>query len=1180
MDGRNRDCNLAFVPAALQTRNHPLTAGGAPEPSGRGAIASKASLGPACSVNGTAEPSRSSYHPYARNSLGDGVSRVKDRPQSYVQQGPGYQLSCPSGNGADAWQSTLVYIGADEGQGISHFQPLPAACSRRCSSSSNAAGDSGLRPFPRPRPSVDNLGDSVNSLPAPPPPPSTPNESRILRRQQNQYKRHGSVTLAWQQRLSGSSLGSIKYGRGSFASNADPPGHVRDGANCASQRASRFSSGDCVGELLADTGASPISTPVNTWYRLSQASNSSNNNATPDDSGGMPVCRRGSVRSATIGTPTPARWTSSSFATPGVDHSWGSDSADSGCSNNGLAPSEPQAKRNSQAGGACGRSGARYGDSGGRQPCRRQSCTLFVPVNTSRASASAAQRLRLCEGSSHGEASQLQGGAAIGNGNNGACNANSAEEGDCGSSIGNNREGDKGLATSGSTASAACCHQSSARPSLYSGMNGIPTGDCSAANVAIPGVKDQLIAPRENDNAMGCCAENSCTGMRTTGSSSARSPAHSAYSSSSSIGGFRASSSSASSRGSSMLRSGAGSWETSMVLVMSEAGAVTQGCSSSSSSDRLLTHSNLGASVTTTANGAAAATLSEGCAIGRGSSTPHNRSGSHSAENPNPEWLTRPAQQSVAAGGNGRSSSSSNHYHNSTETTAQPGHKHSPLHEAADYSFVPQSLRVSQGQNGPPGADVQADGDGPVRGTERNRNLEAREEGGVGRLRSVASPTASDRAKAKSSASCTFSSSHAVAAKPAGPFFSSSATSPLPPPLCTSTPSSSSSASDSHVTPGRIATVSTSLSSHSRSNSAGSASATPVSQHTLSTSRGYPHSSSLDIETVVGADELSTYTAAHSRQAEGANPSISFGRSNSSALEKPCKESKDPTRRRHALLLTNPPKQALPLLPEEMTSLSVPSDATTAPALAPTLAADEASSAANTTAACTPTDALRCGSGAEKVGKHISMGGDNLFDNAAGVVNSPTHFVVQKKQQQQRRWPQEALAYVPQEAGEHDLDRNTFKYSSKTGVAGEHHRDSHLQGYDAHSQNDSSDAEDIARHPTLVFDSSPILRASALIEEALVDAESHRRTLHTTDSNQTAASSSGESSSAEDPDAGMRLPHRRIRSQSDVRPTNYGASAFFSMVAACALAQPGGSGALSVRQRMCDFVQGTHAAVG
>ncbi|KAJ2484917.1 hypothetical protein EV174_002075 [Coemansia sp. RSA 2320] len=139
----------------------------------------------------------------------------------------------------------------------SHFQPhsdsyyYNAHSHRPGGSHPTLHATAGLQAFPRPRDSYDaadsiaangNGGDICNP----------PIDSRLERRKKNQYKRHGSLTLAWQQRLSNNSM--------------------RDPA----QTKTRLSS-----EIIdsADSG-SPIPTPATgSWYRPHQLRNSGSSTA-------------------------------------------------------------------------------------------------------------------------------------------------------------------------------------------------------------------------------------------------------------------------------------------------------------------------------------------------------------------------------------------------------------------------------------------------------------------------------------------------------------------------------------------------------------------------------------------------------------------------------------------------------------------------------------------------------------------------------------------------------------------------------------------------------------------------------------------------------------------------------------------------------------------------------------
>ncbi|KAJ2757079.1 hypothetical protein GGI19_000320 [Coemansia pectinata] len=153
---------------------------------------------------------------------------------------------------------------------VSHFQTAPIA-------------SVALQAFPRPRDSVDGAvsidgevgdGDSSSAV-----------DSRLERRKRNQYKRHGSLTLAWQQRLSGGGSREPELARTRLSSEID---------------------------VCAGSG-SPIPTPANaTWYRPNRSSGTV---LLPGKDRQETLRRLDSQQSATVQTQRQSRWRSGSLAT-------------------------------------------------------------------------------------------------------------------------------------------------------------------------------------------------------------------------------------------------------------------------------------------------------------------------------------------------------------------------------------------------------------------------------------------------------------------------------------------------------------------------------------------------------------------------------------------------------------------------------------------------------------------------------------------------------------------------------------------------------------------------------------------------------------------------------------------------------------------------------------------------
>ncbi|KAJ2684135.1 hypothetical protein IWW39_005090 [Coemansia spiralis] len=136
-----------------------------------------------------------------------------------------------------------------------------------------------LQAFPQPRDSVDgavSIGGNVGSS-------SPAVDSRLDRRRKNEYKRHGSLTLAWQQRLSGSRE------------------HEQSRARLSS-------------ELDVGSG-SPIPTPANaTWYRPNRNSGTM---LAPSKDRQEALRRLDSQQSGTVQAQRQSRWRSGSLATVG-----------------------------------------------------------------------------------------------------------------------------------------------------------------------------------------------------------------------------------------------------------------------------------------------------------------------------------------------------------------------------------------------------------------------------------------------------------------------------------------------------------------------------------------------------------------------------------------------------------------------------------------------------------------------------------------------------------------------------------------------------------------------------------------------------------------------------------------------------------------------------------------------
>ncbi|KAJ2889977.1 hypothetical protein GGI21_006353, partial [Coemansia aciculifera] len=167
----------------------------------------------------------------------------------------------------------------------SHFQPYFEQNDASGSKPAPSVAPDGLQAFPRPRDSVDGAGsvDGDKNLAA---------DSRIERRKQNQYKRHGSLTLAWQQRLSSSRDPRTRLSS-EIDSHADPGSPIPTPAYSSWYRPNRNSGG------ALPTGRDK----QETMRRLDS-----------QQSAGGPTQRQSRWRSGSLATVSPATTTTASLA--------------------------------------------------------------------------------------------------------------------------------------------------------------------------------------------------------------------------------------------------------------------------------------------------------------------------------------------------------------------------------------------------------------------------------------------------------------------------------------------------------------------------------------------------------------------------------------------------------------------------------------------------------------------------------------------------------------------------------------------------------------------------------------------------------------------------------------------------------------------------------------------------
>ncbi|KAJ2081859.1 hypothetical protein H4R24_002016 [Coemansia sp. RSA 988] len=209
-------------------------------------------------------------------------------------------------------------------------------------------------------------------------------------------------------------------------------------------------------------------------------------------------------------------------------------------------------------------------------------------------------------------------------------------------------------------------------------------------------------------------------------------------------------------------------------------------------------------------------------------------------------------------------------------------------------------------------------------------------------------------------------------------------------------------------------------------------------------------------------------------------------------------------------LVSNPPSNPLPCLPSQMVDGQVLTD--TALPCGPASASpiqycveqrtetttESATQTADNTAVCTPVASGTYGRSSQGTGEMTRVGGGTAPNGFAGALQgaaiheSPTPCARSKGEQLD--WKQQQ----PQELADSELGSatasNALLYKEKTqdnvnmyanGVADDLHMQS--TGLCQEQQVDECSAQDsdLTRHPTLVFDRSPIFRASALINVAV-----------------------------------------------------------------------------------------------
>ncbi|KAJ2163034.1 hypothetical protein GGF46_000220 [Coemansia sp. RSA 552] len=200
---------------------------------------------------------------------------------------------------------------------------------------------------------------------------------------------------------------------------------------------------------------------------------------------------------------------------------------------------------------------------------------------------------------------------------------------------------------------------------------------------------------------------------------------------------------------------------------------------------------------------------------------------------------------------------------------------------------------------------------------------------------------------------------------------------------------------------------------------------------------------------------------------------------------------------RHAQLVLNPPTNPLPCLPSGMAAVLQSIDTAS-----PLASAESAAQTANNTAVCTPVAAeARSADSAPASGEQTRVDPKQRLRSDTGddPWGSPTHHVARKRAQSRgqaasladtKQWPASAKTtdcpeLVP---GAADVHLHSIKMSTSDACVVGALEDRQLQKR-ATDEADELDAcvgqeTDLTRHPTLVFDRSPIIRTSTLMSAA------------------------------------------------------------------------------------------------
>ncbi|KAJ2678063.1 cell division cycle- protein [Coemansia spiralis] len=212
---------------------------------------------------------------------------------------------------------------------------------------------------------------------------------------------------------------------------------------------------------------------------------------------------------------------------------------------------------------------------------------------------------------------------------------------------------------------------------------------------------------------------------------------------------------------------------------------------------------------------------------------------------------------------------------------------------------------------------------------------------------------------------------------------------------------------------------------------------------------------------------------------------------------------------RHQRLLSNPPKTPLPRLPSDMAtaqSLSTSGSFQVAAAVAVSPSTDVSSASAgrtaSSTAVCTPVALVRAEKRSGHAADDSTVVGPSRFRTAEvrSAEESPTQMIAQKQRQQKQQqylraedFSSSCQSRLAQGLSVDDCITNDgtmihAEGSTNGSLYDQHmHRDdTHLKAWNGNNELPTQRrADDMTRHPTMIFDNSPIFRASTLIETAL-----------------------------------------------------------------------------------------------